>query len=381
MKRIFLIAAMALFVVMPLAAQSSTSEDPQTAETPVVTEADPQDPQSDSSEVAGKVESMSEAFVEMKNILDALNKLKISGYIQAQYVDDESSEDVLTSPTATRNRDQFSIRRARIKFVYSATPWARFTFQPEVTSSGTSLKDAFVELTEQKTPWKNTLTAGQFNWPFGFEIAYSSSNRELPERSRVIRTLFPGERDRGVQLSGSSPNSMFNYKLAVVNGTGTAQSFDFNSDKDILGRLGLNLGAIDLGVSGYEGTDLVANSTAPAGVEFDKTRQGVDFQWVTPLPGLLARGEYIQGEERGADVDGWYAYLVQNIGTRHQVAVRVDEYDPNTERADNATRTLGASYIFHVDPHSKIMFAYEKPELEVNDPDDNVATIRFQYAF
>jgi hypothetical protein len=333
-------------------------------------------------DLAGKVDASGEALTELKNIVDALNKLKISGYIQAQYVNDERSQDSLTSPTATRNFDQFSIRRARVKFVYTASPIARFTFQPEVTTSGTSLKDAFIELTEQKTLWKNTLTAGQFNWPFGFEIAYSSSDRELPERTRVIRTLFPGERDRGVMVSGAAPSGVVNYKIAIVNGTGTGQSFDFNSDKDIVGRLGASFGPLDIGVSGYEGTDLVATTQVPAGVEFDKSRQGVDFQLLVPfINGMALRGEYIQGEERGLDVDGWYAYLLQNFGTRHQVALRVDEYDPNTDRGDNATLTLGGSYIFHFDAHAKVMLAYERPELELNDVDDNVSTIRFQYKF
>lgn len=376
MKLRVMLAAMLLMASLPLAAQESEppipADQPQqgeTAETP------------DPSEVSSKVESMNETLTEMKNVLDALSRLKISGYIQAQYVEDESSVDELNSPTSTKNKDQFSIRRARLKFVYTATPYARFTFNPEVTSSGTSVKDAFVELIEQRTQWKNTLTTGQFNWPFGYEIAYSSSDRELPERTRVMRTLFPGERDRGVQLSGTSPNAMFNYKVAVVNGTGTAQSFDFNGDKDFVGRVGGSFGPLDLGLSAYEGTDLVATSTTPKGVEFDKTRQGIDFQYITPIQGLLARGEYITGEEKGADVEGWYVYLVQNIGTRHQVALRADEYDPNTDVSDNATLTLGGSYIFHWDAHSKIMFAYEKPKLEQNDPDDNVGTIRFQYKF
>lgn len=328
------------------------------------------------------VPSESDPAAEVKKVVDALKKLKISGYIQAQYVNDERSQDVLNTPSSTRNLDQFSIRRARVKFVYKAAPFARFTFQPEVTSSGTSLKDAFVELTEQRTPWKNTLTAGQFNWPFGFEIAYSSSDRELPERTRVVRALFPGERDRGVMVSGAAPSGLFNYRVAIVNGSGTTQSFDFNSDKDLVARLGTSIGPLALGVSGYEGTDLASVTGTPTGVEFDKTRQGFDFQLDVPfVQGLGLRGEYIQGEERGADVAGWYAYVIQNFGARNQVAIRADSYDPNRDRGDNATFTLGGAYIFHFDKHAKLMLAYERPELEENDIDDNVATARLQYKF
>ncbi len=335
-------------------------------------------------EVAGKVDSMGEAFTELKNTVDVLNRMKFSGYLQAQYVNDESTLNELTSPNATRNRDQFSIRRARIKFTYQATPNSRFVFQPEITTSGTSIKDAWVEYTEPYTPWKNTLTAGQFNWPFGFEVGFSSSDRELPERSRVIRALFPGERDRGVMVSGRGFAERFTYAVAIVNGSGTTQSFDSNKRKDTVGRVGMNLGALDLGLSIYRGRDLVATTLRPKGIEFDKEREGFDFQLITPIPGLGLRGEYISGKERGADVDGWYFYAIQNLGTRNQIAVRIDEYDPisdlDSTPATQSVRTIGGSYIFHWDAHSKFMFTYEKPELDgLVDPKDNVFTLRLQY--
>lgn len=351
----------ALLLAAPLAAQDAPPEAPQ--------DPPPQD----------------ETVVEMKNVLDALSKLKISGYLQAQYVNDERSTDDLG-----RNFDQFSVRRARVKFTYQATPTAKFVLQPDVTSSGVTLKDGYVEFTEPWTTWKHTLTAGQFNWPFGFEIMYSSSAREVPERSRIVRTLFPGERDRGVMLSGLGFGEKFSYRVAVVNGTGTSQSNDLNQQKDFVGRVGYSFGPFDVGASGYTGSDLVATSRDATGEEFDKERYGVDFQWATPLPGFLVRGEYITGSQAPSsgtsrreshDVDGWYLYAIQNIGTRHQFAVRLDEYDPDRDVDDNAVRTINPSYIFHWDAHSKVMASYELIESETNDPDDNVFTLRYQYSF
>lgn len=317
---------------------------------------------------------------ELKRRVDLLNLLKISGYLHAQYVHDESSADELTG-TGTRNRDQFSVRRGRLKLTYQVLPTARLVLAPDFTSSGVTLKDGYVELTEPWTSWKNSLIAGQFNWPFGFEVGYSSSSREMPERSRVVRTLFPGERDRGVQLMGRGFDSRFVYQVAVVNGTGTTQSTDLNKRKDFVGRIGGTFGPLVVGLSGYEGSDLVPTATAPQGVELDKERTGVDFQWTTPLPGLGMRGEYIRGAERGADVDGWYAYAIQRVGKRHQFAVRADEYDPNTSLASNAIFTLGGSWIFHWDANSKIHLAYEHPKHQGSDPHDDVVTVRFQYAF
>jgi hypothetical protein len=341
-------------------------------------------------ELAAKVDSLTEALTENRNTTDLLSKLKISGYILAQYVNDESSVNALSGAAATRNKDQFSVREARVKFTYQFSPTSRFVLQPEVASSGVSLKDGYVEFTEPWTQWHHTLTAGQFNWPFGFEIAYSSSVRELPERSRVMRTLFPSERDRGVQLSGAGFEEHLKYQVGLVNGTGTVQAFDFNKRKDLVGRLGYSFGAVDVGASLYRGTELVATSTNPSGIEFDKDRTGIDVQWATPVQGLGLRGEFIRGTQppvagttraTSPDVEGWYFYAIQSIGTHHQFAVRVDQYDPNLDARNDATRTVGGSYIFHWDANSKFMFAYEMPKTQGADPDDNIFTLRYAFVF
>ena len=390
-----------LILAAPLSAQSSsepmttiTKSDVDAAAAAVADDQTPPEPTSD--ELAGKVESITEAFTEARNVLDALNRMRLTGYIQAQYVRDERSVNETTGVAATRNLDQFSIRRGRVKFTYQFLPTSRFVIQPDVTSSGVVLKDGYVEYTEPWTLWRNTLTAGQFSWPFGFEIMYSSSSREMPERTLMYRTLFPGERDRGVMLSGVGFADRFNYRLAVVNGTGTVQSFDFNKRKDTVGRVGGSFGPLDVGASIYRGAELVSLNGLTAGREFPKQRAGIDLQYVTPLPGLGVRGEYLRGKQppapgaaaataRETDVAGWYFYAIQNLGTRHQFVVRIDQYDPNTDADNNAaswyTRTTGGSYIFHWDANSKVMIAYETPKREQQDVDDNVWTIRYQYSF
>ncbi|HEV3485295.1 MAG TPA: porin, partial [Vicinamibacterales bacterium] len=307
------------------------------------------------------------------------------GYLQAQYVRDEASRNELGS-----NRDQFSVRRARLKFTYQFSKTSRFVLQPDIASSGVTLKDGYVEFTEPWTSWSHTLTAGQFIWPFGYELLYSSSQREVPERSRVVRALFPGERDRGVMLSGTGFDKHFGYRVAVVNGTGTARADDANKRKDVVGRVTWSQGPIGVGASVYRGSDLVATSTNARGQEFDKQRQGIDVQWTTPLPGLLLRGEYITGKQapgagttrtRSHDVDGWYFYAVQNIGKRHQLVARIDEFDPDSDVDGNAVRTINPAYVFHWDRHSKVMASYEWIDSETNDPDDNVFTLRYQFSF
>ena len=269
---------------------------------------------------------------------EALKRLKISGYIQPQYV---SRDDAA---------DQFSVRRGRVKFVYQMAPTSRFVLQPDISSSGVTLKDGYAELIEPWTSWKHTLTAGQFTWPFGFELLYSSSQREMPERTLVVRTLFPGERDRGAMVSASAPSGRFDYRIALVNGSGAA-SPDTDDEKDLVGRAGLSVGPVRGGISAYRGSD-------------DKRREGFDVQWNTPVDGLRLRAEYIQGIENGEDVAGWYVYAIQDAGTRHQFVVRADEYE--------SARTLGGAYNFRWDASSKVMLAYE---------DTGIWTLRYQFSF
>ena len=113
-----------------------------------------------------------------------------------------------------------------------------FVLQPNFSTMGTGLRDAYVELHD---PWIKTfsLWAGQFNRP-NFAVEYSSSKREVPERSRIIRRLYPGERGIGVKLEVTPPTSPLKIQLALLNGN------EFRVIDDIYGicancnHLGLN---------------------------------------------------------------------------------------------------------------------------------------------
>jgi hypothetical protein len=73
-------------------------------------------------------------------------------------------------------------------------------FQESVEGSPEKLvNDAFLEyyVTDHAT-----VRAGQFIKPFGFGVQQSSWIRESPERAMFSGYFFPGERDRGIMLSG-----------------------------------------------------------------------------------------------------------------------------------------------------------------------------------
>jgi len=372
-------------------------------------------------ELRGQVEGLNESYLETKTTVDALKKIKVSGYIQSQFQTAESDGIGTLAggnfPSGVHSR--FLVRRGRVK-VYYDNDLTQYVLQIDVTQNGVAIKDAYATI---KEPWLKaiSLTGGIFKRPFGFEISYSSSDRESPERTRVIQTLFPGERDLGAKIEiappETSPLSFLNLKLGVLNGVlNTANEND--NYKDLLGRAGVQLPfaeqglAIDGGVSLYSGKvrsnsralykldtgvkNYAIDSTASnAGSYFDRRYVGADIQLYYDLPvlgGLSLRGEYITGKQPGTssssqfynpgstvtplyqrNMAGWYVNYVQNIGLQHQFVLKYDEFDPNTDvqggdigapgrnltAADLKYTTLGIGWIYHWDANVKFTFYYD----------------------
>jgi phosphate-selective porin len=396
-------------------------------------------------EVKGSVEGINETVLEMKSVLDALKKIKISGYIQAQFQSAEidganSAFQGGVFPSTMHNR--FQVRRGRLKVSYD-NDLSQYVLQLDATEKGVQLKDAYILA---KEPWLKTfaLKGGVFDRPFGFEISYSSSNREAPERSRLFQTLFPGERDLGASLEifpTSGPLSYFNFKGGLFAGNGVNPEVD--NAKDFIGRLGFTLPfydanfAIDGGVSGYLG-----QVKSPAGKYYytlnsavavdsslstfvDRNYIGFDLQLYYDLPiigGFSLRGEYITGKQPGgkltsvspisAQIDnqylrefyGYYVNYVQNLGDKFQLVVKYDEYDPNKNvsgddigaisaaklgPADLKFSTLGFGLVNYFDDNVKFTFYYDMVKNETTnsiakyseDLKDNVFTVRMQYKF
>src|SRR5687768_7706384 len=134
----------------------------------------------------GSLEGLNEGFLETKSAVDKLSKIKVSGYVQAQWqkADSVGIQSVAggnfpaAGSTAAGTDQRFQLRRGRIKTTYE-TATSRYVLQIDAIPSGVTLKDAYVTLME---PWLKTFsyTMGVFDRPFGFEISYSSGSRESP---------------------------------------------------------------------------------------------------------------------------------------------------------------------------------------------------------
>ena len=378
-----------------------------------------------------KVGQMGDEFEGVKERLSVaesdilgLKKFKMSGYVQARY---EYHDDAISSPakgtgsTASDNQgkllNRFLVRRGRIKATYRANPNALGVVYFDGSASGVSLKEAYVTLTEPHSQLNFTL--GQFNWLFGYEVSFSSSKREFPERARWSRALFPGERDCGLKVERSfllDQKYILSLQGGIYNGNGIEDRVyganDPNKDKDFVARAACSFGMVDVGLSGYWGKQFnPSDSAIPKQMpsETDKTRYGADGQLFYELPRLgggVLKAEAVIGEEpknpsRGfltadttRDVMGFDVMWAQNLREKFQFISRLDYYDPNRDIDDDQITTYGVGLVYFWDGNSKVKLVYEVPKAGANsrsgvvtvdgakkDENDNILTLEWVYVF
>lgn len=333
------------------------------------------------------------AYVQkMNSSVTSLQKFKVSGYIQAQWqkADSMGAKSFAGGDFDPKMSNRFAVRRGRIKFAYTGT-LSNYVMQLEATEKGVSIKDVYVNFTE---PWLQafSIIGGVFNRPFGFEVPYSSSSLETPERARFNQTLFPGEEDLGAMLTFQMPKtSPWNFlKIDAGYFAGNGINPEFDSKKDFIGHIGIQRATNNekirygLGLSYYKGgvyqgtTDVykmwdingvnVFSKSLPdsvVGGTFQKREyKGFDAQLTveTTLGLTTLRGEYVMGIQPGQsksttspttdftkvtapatipdlyirNLSAGYINLVQSIShTPITLVAKYDFYDPNTKVKGN----------------------------------------------
>lgn len=329
----------------------------------------------------------------VEDVIVTTKKLKVSGYIQTQWQSSQidslgkGSQDMKVGAakagSETTDFNRFGIRRGRIKVAYDDLGY-QGVLQFDLTEKGLALKDAYLNILD---PWVGyvSLKGGVFDRPFGYEISYSSSRRESPERSRIFQTLFPDERDMGAMLVIQAPKTSSWNVLKLEAGLfgGNGIYLDTDSKKDFIGHLSYNKALtpnikVGLGTSYYLGS--VAQTTkkiysmtngafavdsAATNLNGFAKRQyiGFDGQFaMNSVAGLTTiRAEYITGVQPGRpdnasspksglipgldtdnktpkgndtymrNISGGYVHLIQDIAdTQHSIVVKYDWFDPNT---------------------------------------------------
>lgn len=320
--------------------------------------------------------------------------ITITGYLQTQYQKAESAGiSSFSGGDFTKNSsERFMIRRGRLK-IDRSDKYSSIVFQIDATQNGVQLMDAFIQL--HKPSIKSLLlTAGLFNRPFGYSIVYSSGYRDFPERARVFQTLMPRERDLGAMISFRPENKTFHFltaELAVVNGSGHT-SRDFDSRKDILGKIGFKFDSLankklhlGFGTSFYNGsvrsdtqsyyssTDSgFIKNTSPNHVNWYAKRNyyggDLQLQYDNTFGSTVFKAEYIAGTQPGIasstsitgptasqsfatqpttdlylrKFSGYYLWLSQRIAkSRFTALLAYDCYDPNEKIKDEQIGATG----------------------------------------
>ncbi len=380
---------------------------------------------------------------DLKNVdFGKYGKLKLSGYAQAQWQYAEmkgASAFAQGGSFAKESNNRFMVRRGRIKLSYEIG-FATMVIQPDFSEKGLKMRDVYIKLMTYDKVFGGQI--GGFDRPFGYEISYSSSKRESPERSRIFVSLFPGEREAGAMLKFNKWG--FAVDAGLFNGNGLAT--DNDSHKDFIGRLAYSkkIKNSEFGAEfSYYGGSILNEATdyftfvdgegfraQKAAGDFNYKREyfgaGIHFnqKWCIGRTNIYA--EYLWGTQPGlsnvnynkVDSDnlndpnnyiymrefrGGYVMLAQQIAnSKHSVVVKYDIYDPNTKvsgneigklqnttNADIAYSTYGIGYIFNWTDYLKLTAYYDIVCNETSESyigykskrDENIFTLRAQFKF
>jgi hypothetical protein len=346
-----------------------------------------------------RLSAVSDNVNTLNSDVSILKNLKVSGYLQARYEYNDTSKTGVTGgydATKNLNANNFYIRRGRIKFSFQPSQSSKYVIYFDASKNTVTLKEAYVDLYKLVNGHQFTFTAGQFNIPFGYEIEYSSSKRDFPERSLAENNLFKNERDRGLNLMYTAPK-YFQFNVGVLQGygidNGTFPWYSPTKLKHVVVRAKAKLGMLDFGISAYHGTTYFPGTAAVAGTStwydanhnnqidsgevkttdpkaataaatYDKNRVGVDAQLyldVLPIGGSAIRAEYYGARDKAAPENGWYLWLSQSIYKKFAGAVRYDYWDPNTKKGGDATGTLSLAAHYFWDANVRITAAYDIP--------------------
>lgn len=369
------------------------------------------------------------------SVFQRLDQLRFTGYVQPQFqwAEDKGAKNPNTGDFSPYSNNRFMIRRGRLRSDYivrresDKQPITHFVFQIDATERGVFVRDLWGRYFENR--WSLfSVTAGLVARPFGFEVNYSSADREAPERGRASQILMRTERDLGAMISfeprGKRLQNLrwLRADLGVFNGQGLIAAGDYDSYKDVIGRIyarpakgfknGWRLsGGVSFLYGGLaapseklytvKGTGSAALMKADTPFRDMAKRQyaGADVQLRIPngKKGFTEfRAEYIRGLQTGTSsssetpssltntagipvplytrpFDAAYFYFLQSLGSpRHQLVLKYDWYDPNTSvsggdivaakgfsGADVRFDTFGGGYIWYASPNLKATLWYD----------------------
>lgn len=360
--------------------------------------------------IKGWIEGQNEALPIMANDILDLKRHRWGNYIQVQYRDTDQKGG---------SNDAFSVRRTRIGITQNIDPRtvlrASFDIATGTTTNVAQMRDAFVRWDLEPSFEKvgTEIYFGQFPLPLGFELERSSGDREFPERTAYNRTMFAGERSRGVMVRHG-----LNEKSHIHIGGYNALTFDDPEQRSVApgpeNRLAMSTGIrfydtqYDFGISYFKGerARVTTTRTSPNQTivhpRVDREFLFLDGSLVGFIvPQAFLRAEYMKGKDRvpitpGAqqsissprgrvDMEGMQLQLGYNVNYRNQLNVRWEQFDPNKDTDGNVVTTWAAAWSYFINPGARITLSREwvndAARAGVDDQEYQITTLRVVFRF
>jgi len=342
------------------------------------------------------------------NLAEAL-RFRPGNYIQFQWFDSQEN----------RANEGFQLRRFRISQTNVIDPRTQMRLAFDVSTGAqrisAELRDAQliwdIEPTVERVGVQ--LLAGQQPLPLGYELERSSGERELPERALYNRTMFGGERGRGVFLRYGLGNNAFTHfgfwnSLTFQDPQQTGANTFGNLGGTLAWHAGIRYYTLsyEFGVAGFFGKrpgftfNDPANNNQPVRVpSVDREFIFVDATVLDALvSGLTLRGELMLGKDRvpttrtvsgvtvprftrATNILGYQIQGTYRLNYRNFLTVRYDVFDPDTGRSNDSTRTWGFAYNYFINPNVRLTVAFETPDEEGPEVRNDQWTVRLQYRY
>jgi len=316
--------------------------------------------------------------------------VNVFGFLQAQY-DQGFMEDGNTST--------FDFNRARIGVMGNIPYDFSYYFLLETSpfkkdGPKAYLLDAFITYGR----FQNfKVSVGSFKSPFGQELSTPCHSLYTINRSKFVNELTAPDRDMGLMLLGGSDTTLFQYSVAVMNGTGLLVK-DIDTYKDIVGRVIVHpldwfqfAGSFRFGKS--ESSDETVSDPDK------RKRLGADFQ--IEKYGFLVQGEYIWAEDIGSYLvgggcgedpelvqgsvkrEGLSIMALYNTPWNLQPVIKYENYNDDIDFDGNNNMehvtTFGFNYFFN--EWTRLQVNYEYKAEWAGEVDNDMLMVQLQVRF
>lgn len=301
--------------------------------------------------------------------LPATAQVKVSGFGQAQLVNDESKVD---------KELYFAAKRARIVAKGDLGDKVGMFAQLEIATDKINVLDLTMDYDLAPI---GKIAIGRRTVPFGLQNPVSPYNLHTINYAQVVSNLIgTGGRDLGLYISGKY--DIVDYVVGYINGadvTGVVNNVylttnaEDNNEKDLVARVGVSVpgvAGLGAGVSIYNGKTGTAKTT--------RNRTGIDAKYEKDA--IYAQLEYITGEDGTTKKAGYYLEAGYKIGSL-QPMIRYDFYDPNSDVSDNENTITAIGANVYIGKNAKVQIFSETKTEKPTDSKNNAVIVQTAIKF